>query len=442
MPLTLLSNLLRVKTDKSKILFDRAQQFIPGGVNSPVRAFKQVGGTPVFFKSAKGAYLVDEDDNEYIDFINSWGAMILGHAHPKVTAAIAERLQYSTSFGAPTELEVRMAELIVNMVPNVDMVRMVSSGTEACMAAIRLARGYTGRNKIIKFEGCYHGHSDSLLAKAGSGVAGLNIQQVPGVPLAVLEDTITLPYNDVAAIEKAFQTHANEIAVVIIEPVAGNMGCIVPVEGYLQAIRELCTANQSLLIFDEVMTGFRLAKGGAQELLNVKADLVTFGKVIGGGMPVGAVAGRAEVMNHLAPIGKVYQAGTLSGNPVAMIAGYTTLSILNEHTEYYQQLNAVTGTIADAIRSTANKYSIPVAINQVGSMISLHFTDKEVYNFSAAASCNNELFKQYFHFLLERGIYLPPSPFESWFVSIAITDVEVQKLLTATEDFFKSISGK
>lgn len=429
-----------MKTDNSNSLFLRAQQIIPGGVNSPVRAFKQVGGTPIFFKSAKGAYLIDEDGNEYVDFINSWGAMILGHAYPQVTAEVAEHLQYSTSFGAPTSLEVKMAELIVSMVPNVEMVRMVCSGTEACMTAVRLARGYTGRNKIVKFEGCYHGHADALLAKAGSGVATLNIQQVPGIPDAVLADTITLPYNDIAAVEKVFAEYGKEIAAIIVEPVPGNMGCIVPVDGYLQSLREICNKYEALLIFDEVMTGFRLAKGGAQQLLNIKADIITFGKVIGGGMPVGAVAGRKEIMNHLAPVGKVYQAGTLSGNPVAMIAGYTALKILNEHAEYYEQLNATTLSIARGLRDLAEHYKVPVTVNHVCSMISLHFTDKPVNNFADAAACDNDLFKSYFHFMLDRGIYLPPSPYETWFVSIAITDVEASKLLRATEEFFKSIT--
>lgn len=431
-----------VKTDNSKSLFEQAQTYIPGGVNSPVRAFKQVGGTPIFFKSAKGAYLIDEDDNEYIDFINSWGAMILGHAHPQVTEAIAEHLQYSTSFGAPTALEVKMAELIVSMVPNVDMVRMVSSGTEACMTATRLARGYTGRNKIIKFEGCYHGHSDALLAKAGSGVATLNIQQVPGIPSAVLEDIITLPYNDVNAVAEIFAKVGAQIAAVIVEPVAGNMGCVLPVNGFLEVLREQCTKHNSVLIFDEVMTGFRLAKGGAQQLLSIKADLLTFGKVIGGGMPVGAIAGSADIMNYLAPVGNVYQAGTLSGNPVAMIAGYTALKVLNDHPEYYEQLNATTLLIANGLRGLAIKYRVPLVVNQLGSMISLHFTDKPIHNFADAASADNEQFKKYFHFMLQRGIYLPPSPYESWFVSIAIAEVEVNKLLNATEEFFQSISNR
>ncbi len=425
--------------DKSNELFARAQKSIPGGVNSPVRAFKQVGGTPIFFKSAKGAYLTDEDGNEYIDLMNSWGPMILGHAHPEVIEAIAAHLQYSLSYGAPTEAEVQMAELIISMVPNVEMVRMVSSGTEACMTAIRLARGYTGKNKIIKFEGCYHGHSDALLAKAGSGVATLNIQQVPGIPAQVLADTITLPYNNTQAVEEAFAKYKNEIAAIIIEPVAGNMGCVLPQNNFLQNLRALCDAHQAVLIFDEVMTGFRLAKGGVQELMGVKADLITFGKVIGGGMPVGAVAGRAEIMNYLAPVGNVYQAGTLSGNPVAMIAGYTTLNILNETPALYTNLNETTTGLAIGLRKIAGAAKAEVTVNQVGSMISLHFTGQAVNNFADAAAANNELFKQYFHFMLRHGIYLPPSPFESWFISIAIGEKEVKKILDTTEAFFQSL---
>jgi glutamate-1-semialdehyde 2,1-aminomutase len=368
--------------------------------------------------------------------------MILGHAHPEVTKAIAEHLQYSTSFGAPTALEVEMAELIVSMVPNVDMVRMVSSGTEACMTAIRLARGYTGKNKIVKFEGCYHGHSDALLAKAGSGVATLDIQQVPGIPSAVLADTITLPYNNISAVKDVFAALKNEIAAVIVEPVAGNMGCVVPEDDFLPELRNLCDAHNAILIFDEVMTGFRLAPGGAQELFGVKADLVTYGKVIGGGMPVGAIGGHTDIMNQLAPVGKVYQAGTLSGNPVAMIAGYTALSILKQHPGHYIHLNSVTSSLAEELRKLGEELKVPLTVNQIGSMISLHFTDKPVRNFADAAAANNELFKKYFHHMLEAGIYLPPSPFESWFISVAITEAEVAKVLHATADFLKGISNR
>src|SRR6187551_661671 len=322
----------------SKQLFERAQQSIPGGVNSPVRAFKSVGGTPLFMKHAKGAYLYDADDNQYIDYIASWGPMILGHAYEPVVKAIQEKAAYSTSYGAPTKLEIEMAELIKSMVPNVDLIRMVSSGTEACMSAIRLARGYTGKNKIIKFEGCYHGHADSFLIKAGSGAATLGIQHVPGIPAAVANDTLTAAYNDLEAVQQLINEYRNEIAAIIIEPVAGNMGCILPKEGFLEGLRKLCTEENIIFIFDEVMTGFRLAQGGVQERLKIDADLVTYGKVIGAGMPVGAFGGKLEIMKHIAPLGNVYQAGTLSGNPLAMIAGYTLLKELNENPGIYKEL--------------------------------------------------------------------------------------------------------
>ena len=428
-----------METDKSHSLFLRAIDVIPGGVNSPVRAFKQVGGEPVFMKSAKGAFLFDEDGNQYIDFINSWGAMILGHAHDDVVNAITEKVQKGTSFGTPTELEVKLAELIISMVPGAEMVRMVSSGTEACMTAIRLARGVTGRNKIVKFEGCYHGHSDALLAKAGSGVATLGIQEVPGIPSGALADTITIPFNDIETVEKKFQNSPTDIAAVIVEPVAGNMGCIPPSHDFLQSLHRLCKEKGSLLIFDEVMTGFRLAKGGAQELFNVNADIVTYGKIIGGGMPVGAIAGRREIMNSLAPVGKIYQAGTLSGNPLAMTSGYATLSILKNNPHYYSHLNSTTLSLANGLRDRGEKYQVPLVVNQVGSMISLHFSDKEVTNFKGASESDLDLFKQYFHFMLQNGVYLPPSPFESWFVSIAITKSEVDKVLSLTDDFLKKL---
>jgi len=324
--------------EKSKLLFDRAQQSIPGGVNSPVRAFKSVGGTPIFIDKAKGAYLFDVDGNRYIDYIASWGPMILGHAFEPVVKAIQEFANYSTSYGAPTELEVKMAELIISMVPNVDLVRMVSSGTEACMSALRLARGYTGRNKIIKFEGHYHGHADSFLVKAGSGLATFGIQQVPGITVGVAADTLVAPYNNLEQVKDLIASNQDEIAAIILEPVAGNMGCVLPEKGFLEGIRQLCDEQGILLIIDEVMTGFRLAMGGAQEKLGIKADLVTYGKVIGGGMPVGAFGGKREIMEHIAPIGSVYQAGTLSGNPIAMIAGYTTLKILKESPSIYEEL--------------------------------------------------------------------------------------------------------
>jgi glutamate-1-semialdehyde 2,1-aminomutase len=406
---------------QSLSLFQRAQQSIPGGVNSPVRAFKSVGGNPVFIKKAKGAYLYDADGNEYVDYIASWGPMILGHAHEPVVKAIQEYAEYSTSYGAPTELEIEMAELIKSMVPNVDLIRMVSSGTEACMSAIRVARGYTGRNKIIKFEGCYHGHADSFLVKAGSGVATLNIQSVPGVTAGVSNDTLTCAYNDLAAVEKLVEENKNEVAAIIIEPVAGNMGCILPQPGYLEGLRRICNAENIVLIFDEVMTGFRLAPGGAQELLKVDADLVTYGKVIGGGMPVGAFGGKKKFMEVVAPLGNVYQAGTLSGNPIAMIAGYTTLSILKNNPSIYRELEEKTIYLKNGLEHVLSKSPEPFIINQIGSMISVHFSKNPVIDFNTANASNNEHFKKFFHEMLHKGIYLPPSPFESWFLNNALS---------------------
>src|SRR3982751_1892901 len=347
---------------KSEQLFNRQKSSIPGGVNSPVRAFKSVGGTPIFLQKAKGAYLYDVDNNQYIDYINSWGPMILGHAFEPVVEAIQKKAADSTSFGAPTELEIEMAELIKSMVPNVDLIRMVSSGTEACMSAIRLARGYTGRNKIIKFEGCYHGHADSFLVKAGSGVATFNIQTVPGVTSGVSHDTFTAPYNDLDAVKKIVDENKNEIAAIIIEPVAGNMGCILPQKGFLEELRKICDAENIIFIFDEVMTGFRLSQGGAQKRLKIDADLVTYGKVIGAGMPVGAFGGKKEIMQHIAPLGNVYQAGTLSGNPIAMIAGYTLLSILNEQPQLFKELEEKTIYLRDSLHTVLAASGIPYVI--------------------------------------------------------------------------------
>src|SRR6476646_4088284 len=358
----------------SKLLFERAQQSIPGGVNSPVRAFKSVGGTPLFISKAKGAYLYDADNNRYIDYIASWGPMILGHAYEPVVKAIQEQAVFSTSYGAPTELEIKIAELIKSMVPNVDLIRMVSSGTEACMSAIRVARGYTGRNKIIKFEGCYHGHADSFLVKAGSGVATFNIQTVPGVTAGVSNDTLTCSYNDLAAVERLVEENKNEIAAIIVEPVAGNMGCILPQTGFLEGLRKICDTENIIFIFDEVMTGFRLAKGGAQEKLNINADLVTYGKVIGAGMPVGAFGGKKHIMEVVAPLGNVYQAGTLSGNPIAMIAGYTLLKTLKENPSIYTSLQSKSDYLHQGLQKVLVSYGRPFVINQVGSMISVHFS--------------------------------------------------------------------
>ncbi|RAJ00305.1 glutamate-1-semialdehyde 2,1-aminomutase [Chitinophaga skermanii] len=417
----------------SQTLFDKARQFIPGGVNSPVRAFKSVGGTPIFMQSAKGAYMYDVDGNRYIDYINSWGPMVLGHAYEPVVKAIQEYATYSTSFGAPTELEIKVAELIVSMVPNIEMVRMVNSGTEACMSALRLARGYTGRNKFIKFEGCYHGHADSFLVSAGSGVATLGIQTVPGVTASVADDTLTAPYNNLLAVEQLVADNKDQIAAIIIEPVAGNMGCILPQPGFLEGLRKICDENGIVFILDEVMTGFRLAKGGAQELLNIKADLVTFGKIIGGGMPVGAFAGKKEIMEHIAPAGKVYQAGTLSGNPIAMIAGYTMLKTLNDHPQIYTQLEEKTNQLVTGLKEALGAAGVVHRINQMSSMMSVHFTEYPITDFSSASSANNELFKRFFHAMLERGVYLPPSAFETWFVSNAITTEDIEATISAAK---------
>ena len=423
----------------SKQLFERAQQSIPGGVNSPVRAFKSVGGTPLFMKSAKGAYMYDADGTQYIDYINSWGPMILGHAYGPVVKAIQEKAADSTSFGAPTELEIEMAELIISMVPNVDLVRMVSSGTEACMSAIRLARGYTGRNKIIKFEGCYHGHADSFLVKAGSGVATFNIQTVPGVPAGVYSDTLNAPYNDLEAVQKLVDENKGEIAAIIIEPVAGNMGCIIPAQGFLEGLRSICDAEGIVFIMDEVMTGFRLAAGGAQERLGVNADLVTYGKVIGGGMPVGAFGGKKEIMQQIAPLGNVYQAGTLSGNPIAMIAGYTMLKTLKENPSIYTSIDEKTEYLHKGLDGVLQKSGQPYVINRLGSMISVHFSEKPVTDFASAASANNTLFNRYFHAMLAAGIYLPPSAFETWFISNALSTADIDKTVEATASFLNSL---
>jgi glutamate-1-semialdehyde 2,1-aminomutase len=424
---------------KSEELFARAQRTIPGGVNSPVRAFKSVGGTPVFMKNAKGAYLYDADGNKYIDFIASWGPMILGHAYEPVVKAIQEYAAYSTSYGAPTELEIEMAELIVSMVPNVDLVRMVSSGTEACMSAIRLARGYTGRNKIIKFEGHYHGHADSFLVKAGSGVATFNIQTVPGVTAGVANDTLTAPYNDFASVQKLIEENKDEVSAIIVEPVAGNMGCILPATGFLESLRKLCDEERIVLIFDEVMTGFRLAAGGAQETLNIKADLVTYGKVIGGGLPVGAFGGKKEIMQHIAPLGNVYQAGTLSGNPIAMIAGYTMLKTLKNNPAIYTELSDKTEYLRNGLDNVLSEWGQPYVINQFGSMISVHFSDHPVTDFASAASANNDQFKKYFHAMLSRGIYLPPSAFESWFLNNALSYADLDETISKTEESLAAI---
>jgi glutamate-1-semialdehyde 2,1-aminomutase len=417
----------------SKQLFNRAKDSIPGGVNSPVRAFKSVGGTPIFIQKAKGAYLYDVDGNAYIDYINSWGPMILGHAFEPVVEAIQKKASDSTSFGAPTALEIEMAELIKNMAPNVDLIRMVSSGTEACMSAIRLARGFTGRNKIIKFEGCYHGHADSFLVKAGSGVATFNIQTIPGVTAGVANDTLAAPYNNLEAVEQLVAENKNEIAAIIIEPVAGNMGCILPQPGFLEGLRKICNEENIVFIFDEVMTGFRLAPGGAQQRLKIDADLVTYGKVIGAGMPVGAFGGKLEIMKHIAPLGNVYQAGTLSGNPLAMIAGYTLLSHLKDNPSIYSDLEAKASYLKDGLQKTLKAANIPFVINHLGSMLSVHFSNKPVTDFASASAANNAFFSRFFHAMLDQGVYLPPSAFETWFLSNALTTEDLDKTIEAAK---------
>ncbi|TDO28755.1 glutamate-1-semialdehyde 2,1-aminomutase [Sediminibacterium goheungense] len=427
--------------NKSISLFQRAQESIPGGVNSPVRAFKSVGGTPVFIEKAKGAYLYDADGNRYIDYIASWGPMILGHAYEPVVKAIQEKAVLSTSYGAPTELEIEMAELIKSMAPNVDLIRMVSSGTEACMSALRLARGYTGRNKFIKFEGCYHGHADAFLVKAGSGLATFDIQTVPGITGGVSNDTLTCAYNDLTAVESLVAAHKNEIAAIIIEPVAGNMGCILPQPGFIEGIRKICNEEGIVFIFDEVMTGFRLAAGGAQEVLQVDADLVTYGKVIGAGMPVGAFGGKRAIMEKIAPLGNVYQAGTLSGNPIAMIAGYTLLNELKNNPSLYQELNDKTAYLHEGLNQVLAASEIPYVINRKGSMISIHFSEQPVTDFASAAAANNSLFNKYFHAMLKRGIYLPPSAFESWFLNNALSYADLDATIQATAESLAEVVG-
>lgn len=424
---------------RSSELFIESNKVIPGGVNSPVRAFKSVGGTPIFVKSAKGPYLFDEDGNKLIDYINSWGPMILGHAHEPVINAITERAKLGTSFGMPTELETKIAELAVSMVPNIDKIRFVNSGTEACMSAIRLARGYTKRDKIIKFAGCYHGHSDSFLIQAGSGAITFGSPNSPGVTEGTAKDTLLAKYNDLDNVKALFEANKNEIAAIIIEPVAGNMGCIPPKEGFLEALRVLCDESGTVLIFDEVMTGFRLAKGGAQELYNIKADIVCFGKVIGGGLPVGAFAAKAEIMNYLAPIGPVYQAGTLSGNPLAMAAGYEMLKELNSDSEVYKRLEEKTAYLHRGIQKVLSDYKIEFTINRVGSMISVHFDKNEVYDFETAKKGDNETFKKFFHGLLKEGIYIAPSAYETWFITDALSYEDLDFTVNAIHKVAKDL---
>ena len=424
---------------RSSTLFKSAQAVIPGGVNSPVRAFKAVGGTPVFVERAKGAYLYDVDGNKLIDYISSWGPMILGHAYDPVINAVKSRADLGTSFGMPTALETQIAELVIGMVPNIDKIRFVNSGTEACMSAVRLARGVTKREKIIKFTGCYHGHSDAFLIQAGSGAVTFGSPSSPGVTKGTAKDTLLAPYNNLEAVAKLFNEYPEEIAAIIIEPVAGNMGCISPANGFLEGLRSLCDQNNALFIFDEVMTGFRLAKGGAQELLGIKADIVTFGKVLGGGLPVGAFAAKNEIMSHLAPEGPVYQAGTLSGNPLAMAAGFAMLTALKEDATIFDRLATKTEYLHKGLTSVLEKENIPHKINRVGSMISLHFTDKEVFDFETAVKGNNQHFNNYFHGMLKEGIYLPPSAFESYFLNDALSNEDIDFTVDALKKIVKKI---
>lgn len=418
----------------SEQLFEQAKTVIPGGVNSPVRAFRAVGGHPLFIKSAKGPYIYDEDDRRYIELINSWGPMVLGHAFEPVEKAVRDAIGHSFSFGAPTRKEVEMAELIVSMVPSVEKVRMVNSGTEATMAAIRVARGFTGRDKIIKFEGCYHGHGDSFLIAAGSGAMTMGTPDSPGVTKATALDTLTAPYNDLAAVEALIENNANQIAALILEPVVGNMGCVLPEPGFLEGLRELCTKHEIVLIFDEVMTGFRLAPGGAQQRFGITPDLTTMGKIIGGGMPVGAYGGRADIMNMVSPAGPVYQAGTLSGNPIAMSAGLAMLHYLNEHPDVYTRLDEIGSKLATGFQASLTKLGLPYTINQIGSMFTQFMTDKTVTDFETAKTCDVPRFGRYFHAMLKRGVYLAPSQFESLFVSVALTDELIEQVIQANEE--------
>ena len=428
-----------MRYERSSALFAQAKQVIPGGVNSPVRAFKAVGGTPIFIQKAKGTYLFDEDGNKYIDFISSWGPLILGHGYKPVVQAVQEQAEKGTSYGIPTVLETKIAELAITMAPNIDKIRFVNSGTEACMSAVRLARGFTGREKIIKFSGCYHGHSDAFLIQAGSGAVTFGSPNSPGVTKGTAKDTLLAKYNNVDSVSQLFKANPDEIAAIIIEPVAGNMGCIPPEAGFLESLRYLCDQNGAVLIFDEVMTGFRLAAGGAQQLLGVDADIVTYGKVIGGGLPVGAFAARDEIMDVLAPVGPVYQAGTLSGNPLAMAAGLAMLTALHEQPEVFDRLADKTAYLHQGMEGMLAKSRIDYQINRFGSMISLHFTDTPVKDFASAAKGDNQTFKKYFHGMLKRGVYLPPSAFESYFLNDATTYTDLDTTLEAFSETLKEL---
>jgi glutamate-1-semialdehyde 2,1-aminomutase len=428
-----------MRYQRSSALFKDAEVVIPGGVNSPVRAFGGVGGTPIFAKSAKGAYVYDEDGNRYIDYINSWGPMILGHAYEPVVNAVIEKAKQGTSFGMPTEIETHIAQLAIQMVPNIDKIRFVNSGTEACMSAVRLARGFTKKDKIIKFAGCYHGHSDAFLIQAGSGASTFGTPNSPGVTQGTAKDTLLARYNDIEHVSQLMNANKGDIACVIIEPVAGNMGCVPPKADFLQQLRALCDAHQILLIFDEVMTGFRLARGGVQELYQVNADIVCFGKVIGGGLPVGAFAARSEIMNYLAPIGPVYQAGTLSGNPLAMAAGLAMLKSLNSDKDVFKRLEDNTAYLHEGIAKVLDAHNIVHTINRVGSMISVHFAEDEVVDFESAAKGNNARFKAFFHGMLDEGIYIAPSAFETWFISDALSYDDLDATINAVDKVAKSL---
>lgn len=419
---------------RSSALFAEAQKVIPGGVNSPVRAFKAVGGEPIFVEKAKGAYLYDADGNRLIDYINSWGPMILGHAYEPVVDAIVEKAQLGTSFGMPTQIETQIAELAISMVPNIEMIRFVNSGTEACMSAVRLARGYTNKDKIIKFAGCYHGHSDSFLIQAGSGAVTFGSPNSPGVTQGTAKDTLLARYNDLAHVEEIIAQNPHQIACIIIEPVAGNMGCISPAPGFLEGLRALCDAHQILLIFDEVMTGFRLAPGGVQELKNVQADIVTFGKVIGGGLPVGAFAANTDIMSYLAPLGPVYQAGTLSGNPLAMAAGFAMLSELNQRREIFTSLDQKTKYLHKGLSQVLTSRGVAHTINREQSMISVHFSHRPVTDFETAAeAASNGMFNKFFHGMLDQGIYIAPSAYETWFLTDALTYKDLDQTINAAD---------
>lgn len=421
-------------------LFTQAKNVIPGGVNSPVRSFSGVGGTPIFIDHAKGAYIYDNEGNQYVDYVGSWGPMILGHAHPDVIEAVKIAAEKGLSFGAPTEIETVMAQRVCELVPSIELVRMVSSGTEATMSAIRLAKGYTGRNKIVKFEGCYHGHSDALLVKAGSGALTFGVPSSSGVSEAVAMDTLTLPYNDANAVRKLFATLGKEIACIIVEPVAGNMNCVPPVEDFLETLRDVCDEYGSVLIFDEVMTGFRVSLQGAQGYYDIKPDLTTLGKVIGGGMPVGAFGGKREIMECLAPLGSVYQAGTLSGNPVAMAAGLKTLELIDTP-NFYADLTAKTTRLLDGLKAAAQNAGVSLTTNQVGGMFGLFFTEeKNITTFAQVMACDQDYFKRFFHAMLDQGVYLAPSAFEAGFVSIAHDDAAIEKTISAAEIVFRRLS--